>query len=183
MLARSDDYDVAVLDVVVPEGSGFDVLEALRARRRPARILMLTARGETSDRIEGLDRGADDYLVKPFAFAELVARLRALTRRTDASGAELAVAGLRIDPMSRLAFSGATPIELTPIEFSLLLFLARGAGEPHGRSELLREVWGHDFDPGTNVVEVHVNRLRRKLEERGVANTLRTVRGRGYCLG
>jgi two-component system OmpR family response regulator len=182
MLVRGGDFDVAVLDVVVPQGSGLDVLAAIRASARPARVLMLTARGETADRIEGLDRGADDYLVKPFAFAELVARLRALIRRSEARVTELRVGSLRIDLLGHSAFAGAKRIDLTPIEFSLLAALARGAGEPHDRSALLREVWGYDFDPGTNVVEVHVNRLRRKLEDAGAASVLKTVRGRGYCL-
>ena len=138
------------------------------------------ARPPTGSR--GLDRGADDYLVKPFAFAELVARLRALIRRSEASVTELRVGSLRIDLLARIALAGAKRIDLTPIEFSLLAALARGAGEPHDRSALLREVWGYDFDPGTNVVEVHVNRLRRKLEDAGAASVLKTVRGRGYCL-
>jgi len=177
------EFDVAILDIGIPGGSGYAVLAAIRASGRATRVLMLTARGDTADRIEGLDRGADDYLVKPFAFGELVARIRALARRSQPSVTELCVGALRLDLLGRLAFVGARRVELTPLEYSLLAALARGAGEAHGRSELLREIWGYDFDPGTNVVEVHVNRVRRKLEDAGAGGVLTTVRGRGYRLG
>jgi two-component system OmpR family response regulator len=182
-LVEAREFDAAVLDIGVPGGSGFDVLAALRRRRASARVLLLTARGDVADRVAGLDRGADDYLVKPFSFAELAARLRALERRRQDEETEFVVAGLRLDLLRRSAFASGRPLSLTPLEFGLLAALVRADGEPQSRSALLRELWGYDFDPGTNVVEVHVNRVRRKLEDAGVRGLVRTVRGRGYAVG
>jgi len=178
-----ESFDLAVLDVRVPGGSGYDVLARLKADTPQIQVLMLTARGSVEDRIEGLDRGADDYLVKPFSFAELAARLRALKRRQAPPPNELHCGDIRMDLMRRRMSAKGRPIDLTPTEFSLLASLVRANGEPVGREELLREVWGYEFDPGTNVVDVHVNRLRRKLEDAGVAELIRTIRGRGYATG
>jgi len=177
----ADSFDVAVLDVSVPDGSGYDVLAALRAAQSPIQVLMLTARGSIEDRVEGLDRGADDYLVKPFSFAELAARLRALDRRAKPAAMELRSAALMLDLVRRSASVNGERLELTPTEFSLLAALLRERGAPLSRRALLREVWGYEFDPGTNVVDVHVNRLRRKLEDRGLDDVIRTVRGSGYA--
>ena len=174
-------FDVAVLDVAVPDGTGYDVLATLRASPQPTAVLMLTARGSVEDRVEGLDRGADDYLVKPFSFAELAARLRALDRRPKPSATELHTGALALDLMRRSASVDGERLELTPTEFSLLAALPRERGAPLSRRALLREVWGYQFDPGTNVVDVHVNRLRRKLEDRGLEQVIRTVRGSGYA--
>lgn len=177
----SEPFDVVVLDVAVPDGSGYDVLAALRAEQRPTHVLMLTARGSVDDRVEGLDRGADDYLVKPFSFAELAARLRALDRRAKPAVLELRSHALTLDLVRRSASVHGERLELTPTEFSLLAALLRERGAPLSRRALLREVWGYEFDPGTNVVDVHVNRLRRKLEDRGLDDLIRTVRGSGYA--
>jgi DNA-binding response OmpR family regulator len=177
----ADSFDVAVLDVSVPDGSGYDVLAELRSDGRPTHVLMLTARGSVDDRVEGLDRGADDYLVKPFSFAELAARLRALDRRAKPAAMELRSAALVLDLVRRSASVHGERLELTPTEFSLLAALLRERGAPLSRRALLREVWGYEFDPGTNVVDVHVNRLRRKLEDRGLDDVIRTVRGSGYA--
>ena len=177
----AESFDVAVLDVVVPDGSGYDVLAVLRAEHRPTHVLMLTARGSVDDRVEGLDRGADDYLVKPFSFAELAARLRALDRRAKPAAMELRSAALTLDLVRRSASVHGERLDLTPTEFSLLAALLREHGAPISRRALLREVWGYEFDPGTNVVDVHVNRLRRKLEDRGLDDVIRTVRGSGYA--
>ena len=174
-------FDVAVLDVAVPDGSGYEVLAALRARACPTHVLMLTARGSVEDRVEGLDRGADDYLVKPFSFAELAARLRALERRAKPSSIELHSDALALDLIRRIATVRGERLDLTPTEFSLLAALLRERGAPLSRRALLREVWGYEFDPGTNVVDVHVNRLRRKLEDRGLEDVIQTVRGSGYA--
>jgi two-component system OmpR family response regulator len=182
LLARAA-FDVAVLDVMVPGGSGYDVVERLRGQPRSIPILMLTARGAVDDRVEGLDRGADDYLVKPFSFAELAARLRALGRRRDAEPNRLRSGALELDLIRRIATVTGRRLDLTQIEFGLLASLLRVAGEPVSRRELLREVWGYEFDPGTNVVDVHVNRLRRKLEDAGVGALIQTVRGHGYAAG
>jgi len=180
-LVAAETFDAAVLDVALPDGSGYDVLAALRAESRPTHVLMLTARGSVEDRVEGLDRGADDYLVKPFSFAELAARLRALDRRPKPSATELRSSALALDLLRRTATVRGERLDLTPTEFSLLAALLRERGAPISRRALLREVWGYEFDPGTNVVDVHVNRLRRKLEDRGLEDVIRTVRGSGYA--
>jgi two-component system OmpR family response regulator len=177
----AEPFDAAVLDVSLPDGSGYDVLAALHANRHPTHVLMLTARGSVGDRVEGLDRGADDYLVKPFSFAELAARLRALERRPRPSATELRCDALALDLIRRTASVRGERLELTPTEFSLLAALLRERGAPLSRRALLREVWGYEFDPGTNVVDVHVNRLRRKLEDCGLTGLIRTVRGSGYA--
>ena len=182
-LVSAESFDVAVLDVSVPDGSGYDVLAALRAGQHPTQVLMLTARGTVEDRVEGLDRGADDYLVKPFSFAELSARLRALERRARPGSTELHSDALALDLIRRTATVRGERLDLTPTEYSLLAALLRERGAPLSRRALLREVWGYEFDPGTNVVDVHVNRLRRKLEDRGLDGVIRTVRGSGYAAG
>jgi len=182
-LVDSQVFDVAVLDVLLPDGSGYEVLERLRARQRATQVLMLTALGSVDDRVAGLDRGADDYLVKPFSFAELAARLRALDRRPSGPASELRVGSLVLDLMRQKAHVDGERLDLTPTEFSLLAALIRERGAPLSRRALLREVWGYDFDPGTNLVDVHVNRLRRKLEDRGLGEVIRTVRGSGYAAG
>lgn len=174
-------FDVAILDVMVPGGSGYDVLAAIRSHVLNSRVLMLTARGSVRDRVEGLDRGADDYLVKPFSFAELSARVRALSRREEAT--ELRVGALRMLLTRQLAFVGDERLALTPTEFGLLSTLVRAQGRTVSRAELLRDVWSYEFDPGTNLVEVHVNRLRRKLEASGLSALIRTVRSQGYAVG
>jgi two-component system OmpR family response regulator len=178
-----ESFDVAVLDLSVPGGSGYDVLARLRRVASPPYVLVLTARGEVSDRVEGLDRGADDYLVKPFSFIELAARVRALERRRQAREARLCSGALELDLLQRHATVSGARMELTPTEFSLLAALLQARGEPVTRGQLLREVWGYDFDPGTNVVDVHVNRVRRKLEDRGLGELVRTLRGQGYAAG
>jgi DNA-binding response OmpR family regulator len=176
-------FDAAVLDVMVPGGSGYDVLAEFRGREPRVPVLMLTARGAVEDRVAGLDHGADDYLVKPFSFAELAARVRALARRAQPEAMRLALGTLELDLLHRRAQVGETRLELTPTEFELLATLLRARGDAVSRRELLHQVWGLRFDPGTNVVDVHVNRLRRKLEDVGLASAIRTVRGQGYAAG
>jgi two-component system OmpR family response regulator len=180
-LAAAGPFDVAVLDISVPDGSGYDVLAALRKAPHATHVLMLTARGSVEERVEGLDRGADDYLVKPFSFAELAARLRALERRLKPVSTEVRADALTLDLIRHTATAHGERLDLTPTEFSLLAALLRERGAPVSRRALLREVWGYEFDPGTNVVDVHVNRLRRKLEDRGLESVIRTVRGSGYA--
>lgn len=176
-------FDAALLDVMVPGGSGYDVLALLRDREPRVPVLMLTARGAVEDRVEGLDRGADDYLVKPFSFAELAARVRALGRRSQPAATRLVSGALELDLLRQTAHAGSTRLDLTRTEFALLAALLRADGDPVSRRDLLQEVWGLRFDPGTNVVDVHVNRLRRKLEDNGLGASIRTVRGRGYAAG
>ncbi len=176
-------FAAAILDVMVPEGSGYEVLRNLRARDGDVPVLMLTARDGVRDRVEGLDAGADDYLVKPFAFAELLARLRALLRRPARRFDPIRVAGIEVDPVRRHATIAGRRVDLTRVEFDLLFALAEQGGSVLTRRDLLATVWGYRFDPGTNVVDVHVGRLRRKLEVAGATGAIRTVRRIGYALG
>jgi two-component system OmpR family response regulator len=175
-------FDAAGLDLMVPKGGGYAALDALRSASPGLPVLILTARDSVSDRVEGLERGADDYLVKPFAFVELAARLAALLRRPQTRVEPLRIAELEIDPLHRRALHRDKALTLTPKEFELLWCLARQNGEILTRKELLESVWGYRFDPGTNVVDVHVTRLRRKLEASGAVDLIRTVRGIGYAL-
>ena len=174
--------DVAVLDLMVPGGGGYAVLEKLRDQRPGVPILILTARDRVEDRVEGLERGADDYLVKPFALVELLARVRALLRRPTSRVEVVRVGSLEVDLLHRRARYADQPLNLAPKEFELLHCLASRAGEVLSRKDLLELVWGYHFDPGTNVVDVHVTRLRRKLEPAGADKLVRTVRGVGYAL-
>jgi DNA-binding response OmpR family regulator len=176
-------FAAVVLDIMVPAGSGYDVLQRLRESGDDVPVLMLTARDEVRDRVDGLERGADDYLVKPFAFAELLARLRALLRRPTRRFEVLCVGAIVLDPVHRHATVAERRLDLTRVEFDLLLTLAEHHGSTLTRRDLLAAVWGYRFDPGTNVVDVHVGRLRRKLELAGAGAAIRTVRGVGYALG
>ncbi len=182
-LAAEASFDAAVLDLMVPGGSGYDVLEVLRSQEPRVPVLLLTARSAVEDRVLGLDRGADDYLVKPFSFPELAARVRALGRRGAETPTRLRSGSLELDLLRRHAVAAGVRLDLTQIEFALLAALLRAAGEVVSRRDLLREVWNLSFDPGTNVVDVHVNRLRRKLEDAGLTAVVRTVRGQGYAAG
>jgi len=174
--------DAAILDLMVPGGSGYDVLAALRQAQRHVPVLILTALDAVDERVLGLERGADDYLVKPFAFAELLARLRALLRRPGQRVEALCAAGVEIDPVHRRAVCGGERLDLTRTEFELLLAFIERRGEVLNRQLLLELVWGYRFDPGTNIVDVHVNRLRRKLDAAGGSELIRTVRGVGYAV-
>ncbi|MBY0338111.1 MAG: response regulator transcription factor [Acetobacteraceae bacterium] len=178
-------FDAIVTDRMLPGPDGISVVRALRAAGVATPILMLTALSEVEKRVEGLEAGADDYLGKPFAFAELRARLRALARRPaapPAAAAELRVGELRMDLLARTATRGARKLDLLPTEWRLLEHLMRHAGEVQTRTMLLEKVWDFSFDPTTNVVDVHVSRLRRKLDAPGEAPMIRTVRGAGYVL-
>jgi DNA-binding response OmpR family regulator len=177
--ARSGIYGLVVLDWMIPDGDGLEVCRQLRRLGCNVPIIMLTARGEVSERVMALDAGADDYLVKPFEIDELVARVRALLRR--ASGPlRLKFDAIEIDREQRRVLVNGAPIELTTKEFNLLIHLAHKAGEVVTRSELLTEVWSTQFDTESNVVEVHVSRLREKLGDQ--SELIETVRGRGYRL-
>jgi two-component system, OmpR family, response regulator len=181
--ATDQEYDAVVLDVMLPGPDGFEICRTLRERKRWAPVLMLTARDQVADRIRGLDAGADDYLVKPFDFGELLARLRALTRRGPAEQrtAIIEVRDLRLDPATHLVTRAGREIELTAREFAVLEFLARRAGQVVSRTELLEHVWD-DRDGSTNVVDVYVGYLRKKLESPFRRRLIRTVRGVGFQL-
>ena len=183
-LALSEPFDVVVTDRMLPAPDGLAIVRAMRASAVGTPVLMLTALGDVERRVEGLDAGADDYLGKPFAFSELYARVRALARRPAPVGGEtteLAVGDLRMDLLRRVVTRQATPVELLPTEWRLLEYMMRHPGQVLTRTMLLERVWDFAFDPTTNVVDVHVSRLRRKLEAHGPA-LIRTVRGAGYVL-
>jgi two-component system, OmpR family, response regulator len=181
--AGAYDYDAVVLDVMLPGADGFQVCDALRQRGGWQPVLMLTARDGIDDRIRGLDTGADDYLVKPFAFDELLARLRALIRRGPVERpARLEVGELTVDPARHLVTLGGAEIALSPREFALLEFLVRHPGEVVSRTTLLEHVWDQHYPGSTNIVDVYVSQLRRKLDPPGGARLIHTVRGVGFRL-
>ena len=176
-------YDLIILDVMIPAKNGFEVCAELRAAGKNIPILMLTARDAVEDRIRGLDLGADDYLTKPFAFGELLARLRALLRRkTQLVPTTIAVGELKIDTGSQKVWRGGAEISLTTKEYALLEFFARNAGRVIGREEISEHVWDETFDPFSNLIEVYVNRLRRKIDENADVSLIQTRRGAGYIL-
>jgi DNA-binding response OmpR family regulator len=181
--ATEHDYDAVVLDVMIPAPDGFAVCRQLRARNRWAPVLMLTARDSVEDRIRGLDAGADDYLVKPFAFGELLARLRALLRRAPAQRpATLRAGDVALDPSAHMVTRAGRPVELSAREFALLEFLLRHAGQVLTRTAMLEHVWDYRYDGDSNVVDVYIGYLRRKLEQPSGAPLIGTVRGVGYIL-
>ena len=186
-LASDASFDLVILDRMLPGLDGLGVLRALRAAGVETPVLILSALASVDDRIEGLDCGSDDYLVKPFAFSELAARTNALLRRAEgkANGQaenRLVVGDLEIDLLARTVHRAGRAIDVKPREYQLLEYLARNAGRVVTRTMLLEQVWDYHFDPGTNVIDVHVSRLRRKLDDGFEQPMLRTVRGAGYRL-
>jgi DNA-binding response OmpR family regulator len=183
-LARSGLYDVAVVDWMMPGRDGPSLCRGLRAARVATPLLMLTARGQVEERVAGLDAGADDYLVKPFAFDELLARLRALSRRGTAAaaaeGSELRAGEVVMDLQTHAARRGDRPLTLTLTEWNLLECLVRHAGQALTREQILNYVWSHDRDVQPSLVDVYISYLRRKLEAPGRPDPIQTVRGRGY---
>lgn len=185
-LATDGGYDAIVLDRMLPGMDGMGVLQALRAGGIETPVIFLSALGSTEDRVAGLTAGSDDYLVKPFAFAELLARLELLMRRRGTGTpveTVLACADMRMDLLKREVRRGDRPVDLQPREFRLLEYLMRREGQVVTRTMLLEGVWDYHFDPGTNVIDVHISRLRRKVDGEGDATLIHTVRGAGYRLG
>lgn len=181
----SDGFDVVLLDLGLPDGDGFDLLDGYRGRPDAPPTLITTARGELDERLPGLEGGAEDYLVKPYAFAELLARVRVLLRRRRAEApAPLRAADVEIDPIGRKALRGGRPLELTPYEFGILTRLVMAQGGVVTREMLAREVWQiRNWTPSMdNVIDVHVSRLRAKLDPKGTPSLLQTVRGVGFAL-
>lgn len=182
-LAREGGYDAMVLDILLPGMNGFRICSTLRAEGNHVPILMLTAKDGELDQAEALDDGADDYLVKPFSYVVLVARLRALLRRGTAGREPVLRSGdLRLDPASRRCWRGEDEVELTPRELALTEFLLRRKGTVVSKPDILFHVWQNEFDGDPNIVEVYVNRLRRKLDRPYGIETITTVRGEGYRL-
>lgn len=179
--AEAASYDVIVLDVMLPGSDGYEVARTLRRRRVPTRVLMLTGRAAVDDRVEGLDAGADDYLSKPFAFKELVARIRALTRRDLADRSRVLSAGtIRLDTGARLLTVGGLPVDLTAKECAVLEFFMLHRGQVLTKEQVLDNVWSWDAEVATNLVEAYVSRIRRKLVVAGAADPWSTLRGAGY---
>ena len=182
-LAQTGDYDLIVLDLMLPKRSGLDVLKTLRTDKFTAPIIILTAKDELGEKVKGLDAGADDYLTKPFGFGELLARIRALLRRRgDLVPTVLRAADLELDTLRHRATRRGKPLTLTNREYALLEFLLRHPNELVTRTMLAEHVWEHDFDPLSNVIDVHIARLRRKIDDEFPQKLLHTVRGRGYIL-
>ena len=176
-------FDAIVLDIMLPGRDGLSVLRQLRERKNGTPVLLLSARGEVNERVEGLNAGADDYLPKPFVIAELLARVRALGRRgIESKAAVLRIADLTLDTVSHQAHRGGLAIELTAREYRLLEFLMRSAGRICGRMAILEKVWDYDFDPGTNLVDVNIMRLREKIDAAFEPKLLHTARGVGYMI-
>lgn len=185
LMVNTYEYDLVMLDLGLPESDGIEVLKQVRVKRANLPVLVLTGRSRVEDRVKGLDVGADDYLTKPFSFTELSARVRALLRRGSRSAGDscLRVADLEINRIERTVKRGEKRIELTPKEFSLLEYLMRNAGRRVTRAMIIEHVWNLSFDTMTNVVDVYINYLRRKVDEGFEVRLIRTVRGVGYQLG
>ena len=180
-LALTNPYDALVLDIMLPGKDGLSILRNLRERKLALSVILLTARSELNERLEGLNLGADDYLTKPFHIEELIARLHAVTRRAaGTSQSILAVADLKVNLLTRKVTRGEKPLELTAREFSLLEHLMRSPGRVLTRVEICERVWDYNFDPGTNLVEVYVQRLRKKVDGDSVKKLIETIRGVGY---
>ncbi|MBP9235565.1 MAG: response regulator transcription factor [Hyphomonadaceae bacterium] len=181
--AQGGAHDAIILDRMLPQMDGLTILKTLRAEDNQTPAIILSALGQIDHRVEGLKAGSDDYLVKPFAFSELLARLEAIVRRRDPRAAEqteLKVDDLRLDLEKRRAFRGAREIDLLPREFAILEYMMRNAGRPVTRTMLLNHVWDYQFEPQANVVDVHISRLRRKIDAAGERPLIETLRGEGY---
>jgi len=182
-LAMTGRFDLILLDIMLPGKSGLDVLTSLRGRDRSTPVILLTAKGEVPDRVEGLDAGATDYVVKPFAFEELLARVRAHLRKPEqGSPTELSVGDIEVNLLKRTVRRGGKEITLSAREFDLLAHLMRHPGQVLSREQLLNGVWGYDYDPGTNIVGVYIAYLRRKLDIPGEPDPIETLRSVGYRL-
>jgi two-component system, OmpR family, copper resistance phosphate regulon response regulator CusR len=184
-LASSGDYDIMLLDVVLPGISGYELCRRIREKNQKVPVIMLTALGSTDDKIMGFDCGADDYMVKPFEFKELIARIKALTKRASATvqtGSHLKVADLRLDLDKKEALRGDSRVSLTAKEFALLEYLMRNRGRVLSRPEIAARIWDITFDTGTNVVDVYINILRRKIDKNNDKKLIHTKIGLGYYI-
>ena len=180
--ALDGDFNLILLDVLLPKKNGFEVLHSLRTEGVRTPILMLTARSGTEDIVQGLDHGADDYLTKPFEFNELLARIRSLLRRERQSQTTLHLVDLQLNTLTRKATRSGSSIDLTAREFALLEYLMRNQHKLVSRQQLAKEVWGFSFDPGTNIIDVYINHLRKKIDQGFDVKLLHTERGKGYYI-
>ena len=176
-------YDMIILDVMMPGMNGFELCKKIRQKGMQSPILMLTARDSVKDKVQGLDSGADDYLTKPFSFEEFLARVRALLRRKQDTLTEFTYGTLKIDAMSHRVHAGSKEIILRPKEFAILMYLVKNKGRVLSRTQILENIWGYDFNPNTNIVDVHINSLRERLKEHDLSGCIRSVRGVGYMFG
>lgn len=183
-LALSQTYDLIILDILLPEMNGYEVLKNIREKEVLTPVICLTAKDEKEDIVQGLELGADDYLVKPFSFTELLARIKAVLRRgkKDAEQSKLNVGDLTLDLMNRTAYRNGTEIELSSREFLLLEYLMRNAEQILTRTMILENVWGYNFDPSSNIIDVHVNHLRVKIDKDFPKKLIHTIKGSGYVL-
>jgi heavy metal response regulator len=182
-MVEANEYDLLILDIMLPKIDGLEVLKGVRDKRLPLPVLMLTAKDSVEDVVKGLDAGGDDYLTKPFAFAELLARVRALFRRKEREPAgELQVADLVLDPVTHAVSRGGREIELTAKEYALLEYLMRQVNRVVTRTMISEHVWDYHFDPMTNVIDVYVNHLRNKIDQNSSQRLIHTIRGVGYML-
>jgi len=182
-LAQQRNYHVIILDINLPGLDGLSVLKKLRERKVASSVLLLTVRATIEDKVLGLDQGADDYLAKPFAFQELLARIRALARRSsEAEPIELRISDLLLNPITRTALRGQEEIELTATEYALLSYFMRNQGRVLSRTMIAENVWGYDFDNQTNVIDVYVNYLRKKIDADHEIKLIHTIRGIGYVM-
>jgi heavy metal response regulator len=182
-MVEANDYDLMILDIMLPKIDGLEVLKGVRDKKVPLPVLMLTAKDSVEDVVKGLDAGGDDYLTKPFAFAELLARVRALLRRKEREPAgELQVADLVLDPVTHAVSRGSREIELTAKEYALLEYLMRQVNRVVTRTMISEHVWDYHFDPMTNVIDVYVNHLRNKIDLNSSQRLIHTIRGVGYML-
>jgi len=179
---HSADYDLVVLDLGLPDMDGMQILEKIRNRQIGPPVLILSARGGLDDRVKGLEQGADDYLVKPFAFVELLARVRALLRRGQPAPEKLQVGDLSLDCIRRKVARAGEPIDLAPKEFGILEYMMRNKGRPLSRTMIVEHVWDMDYDGLTNIVDVYIRHLRGKIDDRFPVKLIQTVRGIGYMI-
>jgi DNA-binding response OmpR family regulator len=183
LFLETNTYDLLILDVMLPGMNGFDLCKEIRRKGVQSPVLMLTAMDSVKDKVLGLDSGADDYMTKPFSFEEFLARVRALLRRKQDKLTEFTHGELKIDALSHRVYVGEKEVVLRPKEFSILVYLVKNKGRVLSRTQILENIWGYDFNPNTNIVDVHIKALREKLKEYSLSELIRSVRGVGYMVG